>query len=115
MPTAPVIAPGGLSGQNTSSTSLIVWWTPLQANQNGVIMLYTVYYSKTDAKENSRQSIQVNSPAHQANITDLAINTAYTISVSASTKAGEGPMSHNITVETAISRELCLFLLPIPM
>ena len=97
--TAPANSPNGLNGTNSSSTSVIVSWNPLET-KNGTITNYMVYYRMDSVKDSTTNSVQLGSSTLQVNITGLSVYTNYNISVSASTKAGEGPKSGGIIVKT---------------
>ena len=106
LPLAPAAAPGGLAGQNDTSTSVSVSWQALPKTvQNGIIKNYTLYY-RVRLTTGKKSTIQTSPPALNARITGLLIYTEYTISVSASTSAGEGPDSDDIFVRTGEASKL---------
>ena len=106
LPLAPSSAPGPVTGRNVSSSSLEVSWSPPpQADRNGIITNYTVYYRVKGSDASPIKSVQTGSSANQINVTGLSIYTEYSISVSASTSAGEGPLSNAIPVRTGESSE----------
>ena len=80
-------------------TMLVEWNPPL--TPNGVITHYTIYLQKTAALNvtGDRQSFLVER---------LSPNTMFNVSVSASTKAGEGPASDEEFVMTPESSELII-------
>ena len=88
-PNAP---PSNVQGHNTSSTSILVEWgeVPL-ADQNGIILRYTVNY--TALPGSSEQTKVVDAPITQANLTGLNEYTNYSITVFASTVKGDGNAS----------------------
>ena len=104
LPLAPAAAPGRLTGQNDTSTSVSVSWQALpKAARNGIIITYTLYYrvQGTTGQKSMKQTSALN-----ARITCLSIFTKYAISVSASTSAGEGPDSDDIIIRTGEASKL---------
>ena len=59
-----------------------------------------MYYGVITSKNSTTNSMKLGSSTLQANITGLLIHMDYYVSVSASTKAGEGPKSDGILVKT---------------
>jgi len=95
-PTAP---PSYVQGENTSSTSILVQWGNVPvADQNGVILSYTVTYKALP--DGSPQTRVVSTPATQVALTGLNKYTNYSITVFASTKKGHGNVSSSIFVIT---------------
>jgi len=95
----PSAAPQNVRGHNTSSTSILVTWDEVPANeQRGNIRYYTVLYKETEG--GVEKSIQVDSPAVSVELTSLERYAKYSIQVSAATVKGEGPASVPITVST---------------
>ena len=88
-----------MQGHNTSSTSILVQWgdVPL-ADQNGIILSYTVTYKALPG--NSLQTKEVDSSSNETTLTGLNEYTNYSITVSASTLKGEGNVSAPIIVIT---------------
>ena len=73
---------------------------PLPADQrNGIINNYTVYYQKSSGGQVA-EAFAKQLAALSLNISGLGIFTSYTLRVSASTPAGEGPQSAPISVIT---------------
>ena len=88
-PNAP---PSKVRGRNTSSTSILVEWGKVPpADQNGIILRYTVNY--TALPNGSEQTMVVNASITQANLTGLNEYTNYSITVFASTVKGDGNAS----------------------
>ena len=78
-----------MKGHNTSSTSIFVQWSNVPAaDQNGVILSYTVTYKALP--DGSPQTKVVSAPATQATLTGLNEYTNYSITVFASTIKGNG-------------------------
>ena len=104
-PSAP---PPNLTLVDTTATSILVTWDNVPpADQNGIIVSYTVKYQAVGG-------ISVNAPINtttvynstrEANLTDLIKNQEYNISVLASTIIGPGNYSDPITVLTNQSRK----------
>jgi len=96
----PVGPPQNVQGQNSSSTSILVMWNEVPADQqNGIITGYTLitYHSQT---ENENETVQVNDSVHQTELTNLKEYVNYHITVFASTMKGHGPASDPIVVRT---------------
>ena len=93
-----------MRGQNSSSTSILVKWDEVPADQqNGIITGYTItYHSQT---ENDNGDVQVNGSVHQTDLTNLKEYVNYNITVFASTVKGDGPASDPIVVITDQDRK----------
>ena len=88
-----------MRGHKSSSTSIFVQWNEVPAaDQNGVILTYTITYQSLTTKHNG--SVTVNYPELQKNVTHLQDYTNYSIRVYASTEKGNGPSSDPIVVVT---------------
>ena len=88
-----------MQGHNTSSTSILVQWGDVPAaDQNGIILKYTVTY--TALPHGSTQSKVVDAPATDTTLTGLNEYTNYSITVFASTVKGDGNASAPIIVIT---------------
>ena len=88
-----------------SSQSLSFSWnTPLLEEQNGVIVSYTIIVS--DALT-GQIAISRTVPSSQTSVTvmNLLPFTTYLCSIAASTSAGVGPFSQNLTVATSQDSE----------
>ena len=95
-PNAP---PSHVKGYNKSSTSIFVQWSNVPAaDQNGVILSYTVTYKALP--DGSTQTKVVSAPTTQVTLTGLNEYTNYSITVFASTIKGNGNMSEPIVVIT---------------
>ena len=95
-PNAP---PSNVRGQNSSSTSIFVQWGNVPAaDQNGVILSYTVDYKALP--NGSPQTEVVNAPTTHVTLTGLNEYTNYSITVFASTMKGDGNTSVPIIVIT---------------
>ena len=95
-PNAP---PSNVQGHNTSSTSILVHWSNVPpADQNGVILSYTVTYKALP--DGSSQSKVVSAPSTRVTLTGLNEYTNYSITVFASTVTGDGNVSKPIVVIT---------------
>ena len=95
-PSAP---PANVQGRNTSSTSIWVGWDIVPvADQNGIILTYTVTYMALP--DETAQSTVVIAPTTQANLTGLIKYRNYSITVFSSTAKGDGNVSEPIIVIT---------------
>ena len=95
----PSATPANVQGHNTSSTSIWVDWDIVPvADQNGIILTYTVLY-KALPDETPRSTVVI-APTTQANLTGLTKYRNYSITVSASTVKGDGNVSAPIIVTT---------------
>ncbi|XP_078355131.1 receptor-type tyrosine-protein phosphatase F-like [Oculina patagonica] len=85
-------APQNVTGQNSSSTSILVMWDEVPADQqNGIITGYTItYHSQT---ENDNGSVPAGPNDRQQELTNLQEYVNYNITVFASTVIGPGPDS----------------------
>ena len=81
-----------MTGQNTSSTSILVSWEEVQTElRNGIISGYNItYQSRT---ENDNGVVLAGPNDRQANLTGLKEFVKYNISVVAFTVKGDGPPS----------------------
>ena len=99
----PSASPVNLRPVDTTLTSILVTWDEVPAaDQNGIILTYTVRYqmSGEGGGNASINSTTVVFPTPQANLTGLKNDTRYNISVLASTIKGDGPYSQPIFVST---------------
>ena len=97
--TEPNAPPTNVRVQNTSSTSILVQWDDVPAaDQNGIILSYTVTY--TAIPDGSPQTKVVNAPATDTTLTGLNKFTNYSITVFASSSKGGGNVSEPTGVIT---------------
>jgi len=97
--TEPNAPPFNVQGQNRSSTSILVHWSSVPtADQNGVILSYTVTYKALP--DGSPQTRVVSAPTTQVTLTGLNEYTNYSITVFALTIKGSGNASLPIFVIT---------------
>ena len=97
--TEPNAPPFNVQGQSTSSTTVFVQWSNVPAaDQNGVILRYTVTYKALP--DGSPQTKVVSAPTTQVTLTSLNEYTNYSITVFASTIKGYGRISALIIVVT---------------
>ena len=81
-----------MTGQNTTSTSILVSWEEVESElRNGIITGYTITYQSLT--ENDNGFVQAGPNDHQANLTGLKEFVEYYISVVAFTVKGYGPPS----------------------
>ena len=97
--TEPDAPPTNVQGFNTSSTSILVQWSDVPAaDQNGIILSYTVTYKTVP--DGSPQTKVVSAPKNQLMLTGLNEYTNYSITVFASTVKGAGNVNAPIIVIT---------------
>ena len=95
-PNAP---PSYVQGRNTSSTSILVQWGDVPAaDQNGIILSYTVTYKALPG--GTPETKVVIAPTTEVTLTDLNEFANYSITVLASTVKGAGNDSEPIVVVT---------------
>ena len=88
-----------MRGENSSSTSILVKWDEVPADQqNGIITGYNITYKSQT--ENDNGNIQVNGFVQETDLTNLKEYVNYNITVFASTVKGDGPASDPIVVIT---------------
>ncbi|XP_020608188.1 receptor-type tyrosine-protein phosphatase F-like isoform X1 [Orbicella faveolata] len=91
--------PQNVKGQNISSTSILVTWDAVPADQqNGIITGYNITFKSQT--ENDDGNVQVNGSVRQTELTNLKEYVNYNITVFASTVKGDGPASDPIVVRT---------------
>lgn len=91
---------------NTSSTSLLVQWSPVPENdRNGVILGYKIFYKRSGTNDTvvSKHCIPDTSAA---DITMLRKYTAYDIQILAYTIKGDGRLSDVVIARTAEDSKL---------
>ena len=97
--TEPNAPPSDVQGHNISSTSILVQWGNVPAaDQNGIILRYTISYKALP--DGSELTEDVNAPTMQATLTGLNEYANYSITVFASTAKGNGNISAPIVVIT---------------
>ena len=95
-PNAP---PSNVQGRNTSSTAILIQWGDVPAaDQNGIILSYTVTYKALPG--GTPKTEVVIAPTTEVTLTDLNEFTNYSITVFASTVKGAGNDSEPIVVVT---------------
>ena len=82
----------------SSASTLITWDNVPAADQNGIILTYTITYESLT--ENHNGNVTVNYPHRQGNLTGLREFVNYSITVFASTVKGDGPASDPVFVLT---------------
>ncbi|XP_071541356.1 cell adhesion molecule Dscam2-like [Panulirus ornatus] len=96
----PGAPPGHVTCESVTSSSLLVTWSPPPPrHRNGVIISYRVAFSQVSSHEGGRSGSVV-SEGLQATLAGLTPWTNYSISVAASTRAGEGVASHILSCTT---------------
>ena len=95
-PNAP---PSNVQGRNTSSTGILIQWSDVPAaDQNGIILSYTVTYKALPG--GTPKTEVVIAQTTEVTLTDLSKFTNYSITVFASTVKGAGNDSEPIIVVT---------------
>ena len=95
----PNVPPSNVQGHSISSTSIFVQWSNVPAaDQNGVILSYTVTYEALPG--DSPQTKVVSAPTTTVTLTGLNEFTNYSITVFASTVKGDGNVSEPVIVIT---------------
>lgn len=72
------------------------WQPPNSTQDNGAITLYSVTYvavTSLDSEGQPLSNVTFNTSLASGNLTNLIPNTTYSVSVSAWTSVGQGPMS----------------------
>ena len=86
-----------MRGHNTSSTSILVSWDEVPADQqNGIITGYTITLKAQTGNDSAIAPVGPNE--RQKNITGLKVYMNYNITVFASTVKGDGPHSSPVLV-----------------
>ena len=100
--TGPNAPPANVTGRSTGSTTIFVEWDQVPvADQNGVILGYTVSYKALpDGRELTKNVTDT-----EATLTDLNEHTNYSITVFASTVKGGGNISTPVIVITDEARK----------
>ena len=111
--TEPSAPPSNVNAHSENSTSIFVSWGDVPfAEQNGVIVNYTVTY--TALPSGPTKTEVVTTPANQATLTGLNEFTNYSITVFASTSKGGGRESRPIVVitdeDSKFVSDLCVLL-----
>ena len=97
--TEPNAPPSNVQGYIRSPTSILVEWGDVPAaDQNGIILSYTVTY--WILPDGSAQTKVVNASTSEATLLGLDEHTNYKITVFASTVKGNGSDSEPITLRT---------------
>ena len=95
----PSAAPVNVRGHNISSTSILVTWDEVPAdNQNGIITSYTITYESLTQNHNDSKTVVFTK--HETELTGLKKFVNYSITVFASTVKGNGPPGSPIIVTT---------------
>ena len=93
-------APQNVTGQKSSSTSILVMWDEVPADQqNGIITGYTITYKLQT--ENDNGNALAGPDDRQKELTNLKEYVNYNITVFASTVKGDGPASDPVIVVRA--------------
>ena len=95
--TVPSSYPQNFTAVATSSRSAIVTWdAPPMAQQNGIIILYTINVTVADSGE----MFQLTSTTTSLTVSTLQSFTTYFCIIAASTSVGMGPFSTVFTLQT---------------
>ena len=105
----PADPPGNMTVVALSSTAAEIEWRSPQT-PNGVILYYTIYIDGAPVS-----NVSASSGDTSATVNGLSPNRQITVSVSASTKIGEGPVSPEQTVTTHESCEITIIIVYIAL
>ena len=97
----PLDSPQDVTVVNISAFALLIEWSP-PLTPNGIITLYNIYVTYDN---HSKDNVTVNSSENSYLLDGLSPHQLVYVSMSASTIAGEGPLSvtvHNRTSQTGI-------------
>ena len=95
----PSASPRNVVATAVSSTSINVTWDdPLEADQNGNIVMYTVVY--VNLNRSADQQMNLSTPERQFTFIALQEYEEYSFRVAAETNAGMGPFSDSSLVFT---------------
>lgn len=84
-----------------SSSSLVVSWTPPPpSHRNGVVTSYRIAFWKTASTEDGSEEAAMMSKGLRAQLENLRPWTNYSVSVAASTRAGQGVASEPLVCTT---------------
>ncbi|CAK8678013.1 unnamed protein product [Clavelina lepadiformis] len=86
----PETSPRNLKYRNITSTSIRVMWVPPDV-PNGRVTYYTIKYTLREGTNQTEQVDRTRGDVTEIVVRDLEMYSPYTFSVSAETKAGEGP------------------------
>lgn len=94
--------PGNIKGNNLTSTSIVIQWSPISSRYaHGVLLGYKISYVTADAPNNRTWSeTVVNQSATSAVIANLRKFTTYMVSVEGFTSKGSGIESKCVAVTT---------------
>lgn len=89
----PSSPPRELTGVNSSSSSLLITWSPpIQEDQNGIIQGYNIsYFAAPNGSVTDMSTSETT-----INITGLLFYTQYNVSVAAYTSVGTGPSDSTV-------------------
>lgn len=90
----PEDAPLNIQVTSNSSSSVLVSWTP-PSTPNGVVTTYNLYINYSDGSSITR--MQISGAAVNYTVSGLQPYQLVSVSISASTAAGEGPTSEVVT------------------
>ena len=91
---APEDAPVSVQVTGNTPSSVLVSWTP-PSTPNGVVMTYNLYINYSDGSPIAR--IQSSASNTYYTVMDLEPYQLVSVAISASTTAGEGPVSGSVT------------------
>ncbi|XP_001623142.2 uncharacterized protein LOC5501884 isoform X2 [Nematostella vectensis] len=100
----PSFPPENITAANTSSTSLLIQWSPVPKDHaNGIILGYKILY-RVSGSNGSFSEHRTNADTTATEVTNLTHFTVYDVSVVAFTSKGDGPGSEPLIVKTAENR-----------
>lgn len=108
----PSASPTNLKGNNLTSQSIIVYWSPMPLKrQNGIIIGYRVQFRDASANQSMWMETTFNRTANNGTIFNLMMFHPYYIRIAGMTSKGVGIFSKEIKVwteEDCKSIRLCL-------
>ena len=96
--------------ERTSPTTMDVSWRPLTLSEaRGFVTFYSIAYTPTpNSRRRQSQTMFMNASADSSSVTVVGLDgdLAYSVTVSASTRAGMGPQSDLMIVPSIVTTEI---------
>lgn len=98
----PSQAPRNLIGHNTSSTSLVIGWSSIEAEFiHGILLGYKIFYQRSIEPDTASQTLSVNAETLRKGINGLLKYTEYCTKVAGFTRKGDGKFTDCLNITTA--------------
>ena len=116
---APDTAPKNVIVERTTPTTMLVSWTPLTLSEaRGFVTFYTVAYTpvlNSRRRQVSQDTMYMNVSADSSSVTIVGLDgsLAYSVQVSAGTRAGQGVMSIAQVADGMLNFFLNLLFIPL--